>query len=56
MSGKGSGAGKGKKGEERKRCGMVGEVDRVSAFHGYKILLEFVDDDKGGDTNFLCTA
>ena len=51
MSGKGSAAGKGNKGgNKRKRCGTVDEVDRVSAFHGYKILLEFIDDDKGGKT------
>ena len=53
MSGKGSAAGKGKKGgNKRKRCGTVDEVDRVSAFHGYKILLKFIDDDKGGKTKY----
>ena len=53
MSGKGSADGKGKKGDKRKRFGMVEEVDRVGTFHGYKILLEFFDDDKGGDTKFV---
>ena len=53
MSGKGSAVGKGHKGDIRKRFGMVEEVDRAGTFHGYKILLEFFDDDKGGDTKFV---
>ena len=34
---------------------MVKESDRVSTctFHGYKFLLEFLDDDKGGEKKYV---
>ena len=53
MSGKGSAVGKGQKGDKRKRFEMVEEVERVGTFHGYKILLEFFDDNEGGDMKFV---
>ena len=39
--------------ETKERDLKVEEVDRVCTFHGYKILLEYFDDDKGGDTKFV---